>query len=90
MFNIPLININFLKYIREIENVIDFKQHGRKGGGGKKKDVSVTKRGKMGTSRRNYQSSVEINLSLHWFYFLDSDIGREDSRQSLNQSDAMI
>lgn len=33
MFNIPLININFLKYIREIENVIDFKQHGRKGGG---------------------------------------------------------
>ena len=92
MFNIPLININFLKYIREIENVIDFKQHGRKGGrgGGKKKDVSVTKRGKMGTSRRNYQSSVKINLSLHWFYFLDSDIGREDSRQSLNQSDAMI
>lgn len=91
MFNIPLININFLKYIREIENVIDFKQHGRKGArGGKKEDVSVTKRGKMGTSRRNYQSSVEINLSLHWFYFLDSDIGREDSRQSLNQSDAMI
>ena len=89
MFNIPLININFLKYIREIENVIDFKQHGRKGGG-KKKDVSVTKRGKMGTSRRNYQSSVEISLSLHWFYFLDPDIGREDSRQSLNQSDAMI
>lgn len=88
MFNIPLININFLKYIREIENVIDFKQHGRKGG--KKEDVSVTKRGKMGTSRRNYQSRVEINLSLHWFYFLDSDIGREDSRQSLNQSDAMI
>ena len=83
MFNIPLININFLKY------VIDFKQHGRKGGW-KKKDVSVTKRGKMGTSRRNYQSSVEINRSLHWFYFLDSDIGREDSRQSLNQSDAMI
>lgn len=89
MFNIPLININFLKYVREIENVIDFKQHGRKGGW-KKKDVSVTKRGKMGTSRRNYQSSVEINLSLHRFYFLDSDIGREDSRQSLNQSDAMI
>ena len=89
MFNIPPININFLKYIREIENVIDFKKHGRKGGG-KKEDVSVTKRGKMGTSRRNYQSSVEISLSLHWFYFLDSDIGREDSRQSLNQSDAMI
>ena len=89
MFNIPLININFLKYIREIENVIDFKQYGRKGGG-KKEDVSVTKRGKMRTSRRNYQSSVEISLSLHWFYFLDSDIGREDSRQSLNQSDAMI
>ena len=92
MFNIPLININFLKYVREIENVIDFKQHGRKGGGWKKKDkdVSVTKRGKMGNSRRNYQSSVEISLSLHWFYFLDSDIGREDSRQSLSQSDAMI
>lgn len=63
---------------------------GEGGGGRKKKDVSVTKRGKMGTSRRNYQSSDEINHSLHWFYFLDSDIGREDSRQSLNQSDAMI
>ena len=60
------------------------------GGGGKKEDVSVTKRGKMGTSRRNYQSSVEMILSLRWFYFLDCDIGREDSRQSLNQSDAMI
>ena len=60
------------------------------GGGRKKEDVSVTKKGKMGTSRRNYQSSVEISLSLHWFYFLDSDIGREESRQSLNQSDAMI
>ena len=63
---------------------------GEGGKGGKKEDVSVTKRGKMGTSRRNYQSSVEMSLSLRWFYFLDSDIGREDSRQSLNQSDAMI
>ena len=61
-------------------------------GGGREKEgrCQCNEKGKMGTSRRNYQSSVEINLSLHWFYFLDSDIGREDSRQSLNQSDAMI
>ena len=34
MFNIPLININFLKYIREIENVIDLNNTGGRGQGG--------------------------------------------------------